>query len=86
MTFEEALAYKNSLTSAIIKDGSHSYHIFVTPSKHEDFSAYINDVIRYFDHLDDQDAIKFSSDKEFRILALRKHESLIFFKEVNVNT
>ena len=85
MTFEEALAYKNSLPSAIIEEGSFSFQIFVTPSKQEDISAYLNDVIRYFDQLEDVDAIPFSSDEEFSLFALCWRNTTILVKSININ-
>jgi len=67
MTFKEAVKFKNSLPSDKIYRGKLTMELCVVPSENRFSYTYLNQVRSLFNYLEDEDAIKFSLNKQYHV-------------------
>ena len=67
MTFKEAVKFKKSLPSDKIDRGKITMELYVVPSENRYFYVYMAHVHSFFNYLEDEDAITFSSNKQFHV-------------------
>ncbi len=67
MTYKEAVKFKKSLPSDKINKGKITMEVCVVPSDNRYFYMYMSHVRSLFNYLEDEDAIPFSSNKQFHV-------------------
>jgi|GEM_PF-5611174 hypothetical protein len=82
MTFQEAIAKKQTINSPYTKIGV-EYKVFVTPNNEHDNARYMDAIRFVFSFLTDERAVQFSSNGQFRLQGLAMFEGLPLWDDLN---
>lgn len=78
MTFDDAVQLKSEQSSTFIEGGI-TYKVFVTPDSENDFMTYLKYVRGFFNQLTDEDALKYSRNRQFCLRGLNYMRPNILF-------
>lgn len=85
MTYEMAFNALNKIKNQIFEDGGFVFRIFITPANDNDFMQYTSYVISAMSNLENEDAIRFSSNGLFLLRQIHIEDTVVIHEIIELN-
>ena len=85
MTYETALNALSKIKNQMFEAGGLVFRIFITPSNHNDFIEYTQHALLGMHNLENEDAIRFSSNGLFLLRQIHIEDTVVVHEIIELN-